>query len=65
MGHPALGRTDVGSTELVEGHLLVGHGPDDVGASYEHVARTADHEDEIGHDGAVDGPPGARAHDGR
>ncbi len=53
------------AAEFFEGHVFAGHRLDHVGAGDEHVARLADHEDEVGHRGRVDGAAGARAEDHR
>ena len=42
---------------------FVGYGLHDFGAGDEHVARVLHHEDEVGHGGAVNRAPCARAHD--
>ena len=52
-----------GAAEFFGGHHLVGHRLHHVGASHEHVARVAHHEDEIGHRGRIDIPARARPHD--
>ena len=54
-----------GAAELLEGHVLPGHGLDHVGAGNEHVAGALDHEGEVGDRGGVDRPARARAHDQR
>ena len=55
----------VGAAEILEGHVLPGHGLDHVGAGDEHVAGALDHEGEVGDRGGVDRPARARAHDQR
>ena len=53
------------AAQLLEGHLLVRHRLDHVGARDEHVGRVLDHEDEVGDGGRVDGAARAGPHDGR
>ncbi len=64
MGDAALAVVGERAAELLEGHVLVGHLLDDVGARDEHMARILDHEYEIGDRGGVDSAPGAGSHDG-
>ncbi len=65
MRDPRLGVVGHRSAELLELHLLAGHGLDHVGAGDEHVRGLLHHEDEVGHGGRVDGAARARAHDQR
>ena len=54
MGHAGNAAVYVGAAQLLEAHVLVGDRLHHVGASHEHVADAADHEDEIGDGGTVD-----------
>ena len=63
LGDAGLGGVDLGATELLLGDLLTGDGLDYVGTGDEHVGGIADHEDEIGDGGGVDGTTGAGTHD--
>ena len=56
-------RVHVGAPQLVERHVLVRHGLHHVGTGDEHVARIADHHNEVGDRGRVDRAARARAHD--
>ena len=49
--------------ELLLRHLLVRHGPHDVGAGHEHVARALHHDDEVGDRRRVHGAARTRPHD--
>ena len=51
------------AAELLLRHLLVRHGPHDVGSGHEHVARALHHDDEVGDRRRVHGAAGARPHD--
>ena len=53
----------LGAPELLGGHHFVGHGLHHIGAGHEHVGGAADHEDEVGHRGGVDGTACAGPHD--
>ena len=55
----------VGAAEILERHVLAGHGLDHVGPGDEHVAGALDHEGEVGDRGGVDRAARARAHDQR
>ena len=50
------------AAEILERHLLAGHGLHHVGAGDEHVRRALDHEDEVGDRRRVDRAAGAGAH---
>ena len=65
VGDPRDPRVGVGPAQLLEGHLLVGHGLEDLGAGHEHVGRPADHEREVRDRRRVHRAAGARAHDRR
>ena len=65
VGHPALRGVGHGPAELLLGHVLVGHGLDDVRPGHEHVGVLLDHQDEIGDGGRIDRPAGARPQDDR
>ncbi len=62
-GHPGAGGVGHRPPELLERHLLAGHGLDHVGAGDEHVRGLADHEREVREGGGVDGAARAGAHD--
>ncbi len=65
VGDRRLAGVDLGAAEFLGGHDLVGDGLHHVGAGDEHVARVADHEDEVGHGRRVDVAARARPHDHR
>mmetsp|Transcript_19846 Transcript_19846/g.41615 ORF Transcript_19846/g.41615 Transcript_19846/m.41615 type:complete len:321 (-) Transcript_19846:278-1240(-) len=54
---------DGGAAQFFFRDGFVGDGLDDLGTGDEHVGRVVDHEDEVGHGGAVDGASGAGTHD--
>ena len=61
--HAGGGGVGPGAAQLLLGHVLARHLLHHVRAGDEHVGRLVDHEDEVGHDGAVHRAAGARAHD--
>ena len=65
MGHAGLDPVRVRAAQVLERHVLAGHGLDHVRAGDEHVAGALDHEGEVGDRGGVDRPARARAHDQR
>jgi hypothetical protein len=63
VGDRRLRGVDLGAAELLGRHDLVRDRLHHVRAGDEHVARVADHEDEVGHGGRVHVAAGAGAHD--
>ena len=53
------------AAQVLEAHVLAGHGLHDVGSGDEHVRRALGHQHEVGDRGRVDRAAGARAHDQR
>jgi hypothetical protein len=63
MGHTTIASVDLGTPQVFFCNRFICDGLDGLRASHKHVARVFDHENEICHGQAVDGPTGTGSHD--